>query len=108
MPVCFALLKNKSRATYTRLFEVIRDKVIQNGGNFLSLHTVLLDFEQAAHDAAREVFNVETKGCLFHFGQCLIRQINSIGLKLTYENEANGVKRWILWQNLSLICRQIW
>uniref|UniRef100_A0A915JF38 MULE transposase domain-containing protein n=1 Tax=Romanomermis culicivorax TaxID=13658 RepID=A0A915JF38_ROMCU len=94
VPVCHALLTNKRPETYERLFVQIRNKLIHINGNVGPLHTVLMDFELGGQEAARNIFRVRVKGCIFHFSQSLIRWLNTNGLKMAYENN-NKVKRWI-------------
>lgn len=104
LPVCHALLRNKQRATYNRLFMVIRDAVINAFGNMGQLHTILMDYEVAAHDAARAAFLVQTLGCTFHFGQCIQRWLRNRGLKACYENNTGGLREWIgLLRSLALL-----
>uniref|UniRef100_A0A915KHH7 MULE transposase domain-containing protein n=1 Tax=Romanomermis culicivorax TaxID=13658 RepID=A0A915KHH7_ROMCU len=47
----------------------------------------------AAHRAVRNVFpNVITKGCLFHFGQCLIRNVQRLSLMPLYKVQDSEFK----------------
>ena len=32
------------------------------------------------------MINITVKGCMFHFGQCLLKRFNSLGLKQLYES----------------------
>ena len=53
-----------------------------------------MDFEAAAHRAISEEFsNILRKGCNFHFGQCLWRKIQELGLT-TVSNFKIGIKSY--------------
>lgn len=83
-PVAFALLPNKKRETYVRLFRLILE-VIPNW----TPRRVNVDFETASISALKEVFpSVEIKGCYFHMKKCLWRRVQDLGLTRDYkENE---------------------
>jgi len=91
------LLPNKRRQTYEKLFSEIRNAIILFSGSSIgAVHTVMMDFETAAHEAVRNsIPGVRTRGCTFHFGQCLLRWIHQNGLKAAYEEEATGLKRYV-------------
>lgn len=89
-------MSDKTRASYEIIFQLLQNLLIENHGNYGNLHTIIMDFEAAAHNAARAIFpNVTTKGCLFHFGQCLIRHVQRYGLMQFYENEESEIRIWI-------------
>ena len=47
------------------------------------------DFEKAAMNAFVEIFaNVTVNGCHFHLCQSVLRKVNELGLKTTYESDA--------------------
>lgn len=84
VPMIYALLCNKTKNTYIRLFTKIKEL----GQNFtLTPSSILSDFEQAAHRAIEEVFpNAEVVGCFFHLSQNLWRQIQKTpGLVAQYK-----------------------
>lgn len=83
-PVAFALLPNKKKETYVRLFQLLH-KGIPNW----TPRRVNVDFEAAAIMALKEVFpTVEVKGCYFHMKKCLWRKVQDLGLTRDYkENE---------------------
>lgn len=95
IPCCHALMTNRTRASYEMLWTSLRDAIVQRHQNLGLLHTIVFDFEGAAHDAARNILQVQTRGCLFHFGQCLIRRIKQEGAMLAYEDPQLPVREWI-------------
>ena len=47
---------------------------------------ILLDFEQAALHSFQKTFpEAHLSGCFFHLSQSYIKEINELGLKVTYE-----------------------
>lgn len=79
-PVVFALLPNKKKETYVRLFHLIKEAVPQ-----WCPSRVNVDFEAAAISALHEVFpSTEVSGCYFHMKKCLWRQIQNLGLSEEY------------------------
>ena len=83
VPSVYALLPNKTQATYTRLF-----LELQNINGNLHPHTVLIDFELAIKNALEAVFpGVTVKGCFFHFTQNIWRKIQANGLQDRYQLE---------------------
>lgn len=95
IPCCHALLPRKTREVYETLFRVIRDTIVERHGAIGQLHTVLMDFEAAAHAAVRQELHIQTRGCTFHFGQCLMRRVQQEGFIIDYRNDQLPVKTWI-------------
>ena len=59
----------------------------------MSLHTVVMDFEAAVWGAFRSVFPATTlRGCSFHWGPAVWRQIQDDGLGPTYRRKKNICK----------------
>ncbi|XP_018495297.1 uncharacterized protein LOC108864344 [Galendromus occidentalis] len=93
VPFAYFLLPNKSKETYMRMFEPLKNYAISIGRNF-EPPTFHLDYEISTLRAIRESFpNSEVKGYLFHFNQCLWREVQGSGL-VTFYREC-GVKRII-------------
>ena len=87
----YALLPNKTRATYTRLVEAVKSLIPGASPN-----RILLDFESAAMGAFRDGFGDSIiTGCYFHLCQSIIRKVNDVGLKVEYEGDSvmNGFIR---------------
>lgn len=77
MPLIFALLPNKSQATYNILFNLIKSALI----NFKpkKYHS---DFERGAMNAIQEVYpEIEIRGCYYHWHKALWHQRKSLKLK---------------------------
>jgi len=57
---------------------------------FVAPQKVLVDFEQAAVNAYTSGFpQAHIKGCFFHLSQSILRKVNSLGHKQSYENVLN-------------------
>ncbi len=83
----YALLPDKTAATYTWLFNFVRVQILQrfpdigriNGGKW---H---FDYEDAAINSFSAVFpEAEGKGCTFHYAQALIENRTQLGLTIPY------------------------
>lgn len=83
-PVLFALLPDKKKDTYVRLFREILKAVPE-----WTPRKVTVDFEGAAVSALKEVFpSTEINGCFFHMKKCIWRKVQELGLARAYrENE---------------------
>lgn len=69
VPVAFCLLKDKSKRTYVKMFELLKQKCEDLGYNLIP-KIMVMDFEQAIHTGTKEVFqNVQIIGCRFHLAQ---------------------------------------
>jgi hypothetical protein len=76
VPVAYALLTNKSEATYTRMWQMLKATWPDLEPDFLST-----DFELAAIDAAIAVFpNIQINGCLFHLVRNMRKKFAELGL----------------------------
>ena len=83
IPCLYALLPNKTGATYDRLLTEV--------GNNMNGHAptdILFDFEQAAFNAAQGEFpGVDVKGCFFHLCQNVWKKIQQNGLAQLYQDD---------------------
>jgi len=87
MSLLWALLPNKTTATYVELFSVLRSSLTTKFGNIGKVRYVLTDFERAAISAINEIFpEAVTKGCSFHYQQAIMRRIQHEGLKAAYDS----------------------
>ena len=54
--------------------------------------SISVDFERAAINHIRKIFpDTIVYGCFFHFGQCLWRKIQSLGLQSWYTETSNAL-----------------
>ncbi len=88
-PLVYALLPDKTAGTYNTLFTFIRTEILRlfpdlgalNGGMWL------FDYEGPAYTEFERVFPEATaKGCIFHYGQCLIKKRAELGLTQAYRD----------------------
>ena len=64
MPLLWALLPNKTAATYIELLTTLRSSLVSVYGDIGSIQTIPTDFEMAAMKAIAEVFpETRLKGC---------------------------------------------
>ncbi|CAF5025300.1 unnamed protein product, partial [Rotaria magnacalcarata] len=76
IPLLYGLLVGKKTTDYDHFFRQIMDD------DDFDPETILSDFEAATIKSINSLFpNIVHKGCLFHFGQCIWRQIQSHGLQ---------------------------
>ncbi|XP_060840902.1 uncharacterized protein LOC132921739 [Rhopalosiphum padi] len=84
----YAILPNKSNNTNKRMFNIIKEAVLRNDLAFKpkKFEKIQIDFEIGMTVANRDLFgyNTEIKGCLFHFGQSIWRQVQKVGLVHDY------------------------
>ena len=79
-PTVYAALPNKSFETYDSLLTQLI-VYAQHNGVSLAPTSILIDFEMAAYKAFSKNFPLASiKGCQFHFGQNIWRQIKKKGL----------------------------
>jgi len=76
VPLLWALLPNKTTASYTELFTAVRNALQTAFGAIGQMRYSLCDFEMAAINAVTDVFpELTIKGCSFHFRQALMRRL---------------------------------
>jgi hypothetical protein len=74
-PFAFAVLQNKDMPTYLRLFNLLKQSAADQE-LLLAPQRIIVDFESAAIQALQIAFpNSETKGCLFHYSQCIWKKV---------------------------------
>ncbi|XP_060867196.1 uncharacterized protein LOC132942645 [Metopolophium dirhodum] len=84
LPLVYALLPNKTQATYTKFRTAL--KVLNSS---LKPSTLMIDFEKAVQKSVNEVFpECLVRGCYFHFSQSIWRHIQSSSLQQRYMNDA--------------------
>ncbi|CAG8677909.1 14883_t:CDS:2, partial [Dentiscutata heterogama] len=84
LPLVYCLMTSKSEEFYRRLFEELIDFGKEHN-IVLDLHVVLTDFEAAAINSVQLEFDfVQSKGCHFHFSQCIYCKVQVYGLASRY------------------------
>ena len=84
MALLWAMLPNKTTATYVEMFSSLRSVMVAEFGE-VGKKTFLVDFELAAINAIQQTYPESiVKGCSFHFRQSLMRRIQNLGLKSLY------------------------
>ncbi|KAG8198782.1 hypothetical protein JTE90_007092 [Oedothorax gibbosus] len=92
LPVVYALLPDKTEATYTRLLEKLTEIALEFGYIFKP-EMFTIDFEQAVINAIHLLFpNAEIKGCFFHFTQCIWKKTQAYGLQAAFEVDEEVTK----------------
>lgn len=83
IPCIYALLPNKTQATYMRLLQHL--VAIHND---LKPRTVLTDFELAAMNVVSDVFpDAQVLGCFYHLSQNVYRKLQATGLQERYQTD---------------------
>lgn len=84
-PIFYALLPNKCRETYDKLFGMI--KVLLSN---LDPKSITCDYEMVAFKSVSEIFpTVEIRGCFFHLVKNMKKKLCELGLTNRYNNEPN-------------------
>ena len=85
-PVAYALLPNKTRETYVRLFTLLNTAVQTRTGTEPSPRFIQTDFEAAAIKATQDVYpDADIRGCFFHYCQAVLRNVAEKGLAVEYK-----------------------
>ena len=84
-PCCFILAKNKDY----NIYKIIIERLKENSGSFqLNPKRLTCDFELALIKSLKLHFpTAAVKGCLFHYGQCIWKNINLNGFKTKYSQD---------------------
>ena len=84
VPLVYGLLIGKKTEDYNDFFRIIMDEEDFNP------ETILTDFEAATLKSVKGLFSgILHKGCLFHFGQCIWRKVQDLGLKKKYQEDTS-------------------
>ena len=84
VPCVYALLPNKTRDTYARLFTEVKH-LRPN----CSPRSIMIDFERTTLQAATDVFPTATvNGCFYHLRQNILRKIQTEGLQMLHRTNA--------------------
>ena len=86
MPLVYALLADKSKETYQRVFQKVKEWVPAMATNQAKLKRFVCDFERGLINAVKSEFdhipNLKIDNCNFHFLQCQGRQLPTYDKKL--------------------------
>ncbi|XP_060569663.1 uncharacterized protein LOC132728070 [Ruditapes philippinarum] len=83
-PMAFILMSRRRTEDYVKVLTSLKQSLEQ-----VSVESFVMDFEQAAWLAVRQVFPGATvKGCVFHFTQAVWRKVQEVGLKPAYSRRA--------------------
>ncbi|KAE8751174.1 hypothetical protein FOCC_FOCC002258 [Frankliniella occidentalis] len=93
IPLAYFPLPDKKETTYIEMFKFLQE--MSPVEHITQPDCILIDFESAAHNAARTVLKCDTKGCKFHHSQSLNKHIQSCPTLRNVYNEpsvkdANG------------------
>ncbi|CAF3849720.1 unnamed protein product [Rotaria sp. Silwood1] len=84
VPLVYALMTMKSEELYQRLFQELNEAAEEHGLE-LKPDFVLTDFEKGSINAVKSEFSsAQSKGCHFHLGQAVYRQVQDAGLTQKY------------------------
>lgn len=84
LPLVVGLLPDKTRASYSKFFDVVRSALVLTCGDVGELEVGHFDFEMTAIDSFEVEFpGALSKGCLFHFAQCITRKVAQLGLRVS-------------------------
>jgi hypothetical protein len=93
VPELFCLLPDKKTSTYHRLISLLKLKAADLELKF-DPTTLIVDFEVTVHNVVRDLLpTTNIKGCLFHFGQALYRNLQGLGLASLYKT-SDDVRKW--------------
>ena len=82
VPAIYALLPNRKKSTYKRLFSCLKKQL-----KSFHPYKIHIDFEAAAISAVKEEFvTADVKGCNFHFNQALWRKVQQLGMTQAYRD----------------------
>lgn len=81
VPLVYVLMPNKTQSSYELMIKIIQEK-----GNIELPRYIIVDFEIAAYNAFKKASKYPVYFCLFHFGQCVYRQIQSLCFSNDYKN----------------------
>lgn len=79
------------QGTYRTMFRLLRSHCLD-----LRIAKLQMDFEVAAHNAAKEVFpEAEVRGCRFHPAQAWFRKLGRLGLHSVYNHKTSKTAIWL-------------
>jgi hypothetical protein len=101
VPIFYALLSSKTENINKTLFEYVKNEGI-------NIESVVVDLECALKNALEKVFpTLRVFYCNFHFGQCVWRRLQSLGLSGKYINDFHIAKIVRMYLNLAFFSFKI-
>ena len=97
VPLVYALLSDKSSASYYKLFDILRQAIFALGA-VLDPKIVVSDFESGLVDAMRVHFpQTSHSGCHFHYTQAVYKKVQDLGLTSAYKEklQENKIKEFV-------------
>ena len=87
-PFVYMFMTKRTQAMYSALLASLVKTAADRFNIVLQPTNISTDFEKAAINALEEVFTTAVvTGCHFHLGQSVIRKVNELGLKNTYQRD---------------------
>ena len=84
VPLLFAVMSSKRRRDYIAILRALKGEMNRRG-LVQRVECITMDFEAAAWAAFRAEFpNINVRGCAFHWGQAVWRQIQALGMQQAY------------------------
>ena len=97
VPVAFFLLPGISKEVYLDMFKLLHSLHFEVTGSCLEGKILHLDFEQAAHAAAKlSLPGLALKGCLFHLKQSWWKKIQKVGLSEEFKNPDSEIGQFLI------------
>lgn len=76
IPLVYFFLPDKCEETYIQMWTFLKNICFEYLSTRLCIHTLHVDFEKAAHEAAKNMFpEIAIIGCRFHLGQAWWRKV---------------------------------
>ena len=86
-PIAYGLLPDKTKQTYVRLLNLVKQIALDHQLNFQP-QTFQIDFELGMLAAIQEQFPTSrVRGCYFHYTQCIWRKVQELGLVKYYKKD---------------------
>jgi hypothetical protein len=88
VPLVFVLLTGKTAVQYRRVFQHVKQQVLNVTHQPFNPQKVVCDFEKSLQIALQFEFpRTRLLGCHFHFGQSLWRKVQQVGLAASYNHD---------------------
>ena len=103
VPLVFVIMSGRRKAHYAAVFTELQQHLATPPVR------LVLDFETGMWEAARDTEFLNTtqlQGCLFHFTQCIWRQIQDLGMRQSYISDEGTrlVRLYVILVKRSNVC----